>query len=120
MTGVGVDLVDVGRVQLYVEASPAFVEAAWTDREQEQCTGRPERWASRWAAKEAVMKALGVGLGRVRPDDIEILSDDEGKPAVLLHGKLRDAFPDALIMVSMSHEGPWAVAVAIATTKEQV
>lgn len=115
MTGIGVDLTDIRRVQRYVDASPSFLAMSWTDREQEQCAGRVDRLASRWAAKEAVMKALGTGLGRTSPDDIEILTDDTGRPAVHLLGDTAAAYADTDVKVSMTHEGPWAMAVAIAT-----
>lgn len=115
MNGIGVDLTDIRRVQRYVDASPSFLAMSWTDRELEQCAGRVDRLASRWAAKEAVMKALGTGLGRTSPDDIEILTDDTGRPAVHLLGDTAAAYADTDVKVSMTHEGPWAMAVAIAT-----
>ncbi|HVF05234.1 MAG TPA: holo-ACP synthase [Frankiaceae bacterium] len=115
MTGIGVDLADIRRVQRYVDASPSFLAMSWTDREQEQCAGRADRLASRWAAKEAVMKALGTGLGRTSPDDIEIVTDDTGCPAVHLLGDTAAMFAGTDVQVSMTHEGPWAMAVAIAT-----
>ena len=93
MTGIGVDLADVRRVQCYIDASRA-PGGAWTDREQEQCAGRADRLASRWAAKEAVMKALGIGLGQTSPDHIEIITDSTGRPAVHLHGTTGEAFAD--------------------------
>lgn len=116
MTGIGVDLTDIRRVQCYVDASPSFLSMSWTDREQEQCAGRVDRLASRWAAKEAVMKALGIGLGQTSPDDIEIVTDDTGRPAVHLLGDTAAAFTGTDVTVSMTHEGPWALAVAIAAT----
>lgn len=115
MTGIGVDLTDIRRLRRYVDASPSFLAMSWTDREQEQCAGRVDRLASRWAAKEAVMKALGAGLGRTRPDEIEIVSDDTGRPAVHLLGDTAAAFAGTNVMVSMTHEGPWAMAVAMVT-----
>lgn len=115
MTGVGVDLVDVRRLQRYLDASPAFLTMAWTDREQQQCAGRADRLAGRWAAKEAVMKALGIGLGQTAPDHIEIFTDDDGCPAVHLLGTTGETFFTTDVQVSITHEGPWALAVAIAT-----
>lgn len=115
MTGIGVDLTDIRRVRRYVDASPSFVVIAWTDREREQCQGRVDRLASRWAAKEAVMKALGTGLGRTSPDDIEIVTDDAGRPTVHLLGDTAALFPSTDVKVSMTREGPWSIAVAIAT-----
>jgi hypothetical protein len=47
MTGIGVDLADIRRVQRYVDASPSFLAMSWTDREQQECAGRVDRLAGR-------------------------------------------------------------------------
>lgn len=114
MTGIGVDLTDIRRIKRYVDASPGFLTMSWTEREQEECAGRADRLASRWAAKEAVMKALGTGLGQTRPDHIEIVTDVTGRPVVRLLGRTGETFAEMDVQVSMTHEGPWAMAVAIA------
>ena len=68
LAGIGVDLVDVGMFEeLLVSGGAAFLDIGWTEGEQRDAEGSPERLAARWAAKEAVMKALGRGLGEVDP-----------------------------------------------------
>ena len=74
--GIGVDLVDVEELQqLVAEGGEEFVRDYWTDKERAEVAGDPmERLAGRWAAKEAVMKALGIGVGEVDPIDIEVVT----------------------------------------------
>jgi holo-[acyl-carrier protein] synthase len=114
---VGVDLVDVDRLARMVAMSgEAFIETAWTAGERSYCSGRIDRFAARWAAKEATMKALGAGLGEIDPLDIEIRSVEGSAPDILLH---RGALELAGRMgiegwgVSLSHEGRMAVAFVI-------
>lgn len=118
--GVGIDLVDLADVEQLVDAGgTAFLESAWTAGERHECEGSIERLAARWAAKEAVMKALGEGLGRLNPLDIEVrLEPGTGAPQVQLH---RHALARARVeairgwFVSLCHENGWAAAIAIAT-----
>lgn len=117
LIGIGVDLVMINRIQRHTAVSPAFAEAAFTTRERHDCAGRPDRLAGRWAAKEAVMKALNIGLGDVDPLDIEIASAADGRPDVALHraAAARAAAAGATrVTVSISHDGPYAVAFAAA------
>ena len=103
-----------------VEAGGAeFVESAWTAGERDECEGSIERLAARWAAKEAVMKALGEGLGQLSPLDIEVrLDPDTGAPQVQLHRSALVRAHDQAIcgwFVSLCHENGWAAAIAVAT-----
>ncbi len=77
----------------------------------------PQRLAARFAAKEAVMKSLGVGRRGVGWQAIEIATDAQGKPTVRLHGAahhIAEALGVAEILVSLSHTGDVAVASAVA------
>jgi holo-[acyl-carrier protein] synthase len=117
--GVGIDLVDLADVEQLVEAGGTeFLESAWTRCERDECEGSIERLAARWAAKEAVMKALGAGLGQLSPLDIEVsLDHDTGAPQVRLHRHALARAHDRAIcgwFVSLCHENGWAAAVAIA------
>jgi holo-[acyl-carrier protein] synthase len=116
--GAGIDLVDLGSfASLYETGGEAFLANGWTNAEQHDAHGSPERLAARWAAKEAVMKALRCGLGDLDPLDIEILTEPDGAPCVVLH---RNALAAAAALgvsrwhVSLCHEDGWAVALAIA------
>jgi len=78
---------------------------------------RPQRLAARFAAKEAVMKSLGVGWRGVGWQTIEIRTDPQGKPTVVLHGSARRVADDlgiAEVLVSLTHSGALAVASAVA------
>ncbi len=115
----GVDLVDVYRVAQLIEAGgDTFVSDVWTEAEQAYCEGSPERLASRWGAKEAAMKALGIGFPDVSLRDIEVTSSVGHQPGLHLHGAAATA-AEALGLsdwsVSVSHEGGLAVAFVIGT-----
>jgi holo-[acyl-carrier protein] synthase len=120
LAGVGVDLVDLADVEQLIEAGgTAFLESAWTAGEREECVGSTERLAARWAAKEAVMKALGEGLGQLSPLDIDVrLDPDTGAPRVQLYRHALSRAHDQAIggwFVSLCHENGWAAAIAVAT-----
>lgn len=114
----GVDLVDCDRMRQMLEEDPAFLEIAFTEREQADCSVDPARLGARWAAKEAVMKVLGKGIGAVSPRDIEIRSEPDGAPTLGLTGSAQH-FGNEMgatdWSVSLSHEGGFAVAFVIAT-----
>ena len=78
---------------------------------------RPQRLAARFAAKEAVMKSLGVGWRGVGWQTIEIRTDPQGKPEVILHGsaqRLAEELGVDEVLVSLTHSGALAVASAVA------
>ena len=107
IVGLGTDLVEVARIQRAME-NPRFVEKILTAREREICT-TPARVAGRWAAKEAIAKAVGIHLTW---QQVEILPDEVGAPRVTIHSSYFD--PCRLrIHVSISHERTHAMAVAI-------
>jgi len=91
--GLGVDVVDLERFEGILARRPSFVGRVFTSDERAYCeqakapTKRVERYAARFAAKEAVMKALGVGLGSFAFHDVEIGRADSGDPTLTLHGK---------------------------------
>lgn len=116
--GAGIDLVNLAAfAALHETGGAAFLENGWTDAEQRDAQGSLERLAARWAAKEAVMKALRRGLGDLDPLDIEILTEPSGAPDVVLH---RNALAAAAALgivrwhVSLCHEDGWAAALAVA------
>jgi holo-[acyl-carrier protein] synthase len=119
----GTDLVDIAAFQRRVERSRNdFVGRYWTERERQHAGSRIESFAVRWAAKEAVMKALGVGIGKVDPTDIEIITRGH-QPAVQLHrNAAREAEQLNLTQwaVSLTHEGGWAMAFVVALGGNQI
>lgn len=116
--GIGLDLVDVQVLTgLIAEGGQAFLDACWTPTEQADAHRDPERLAGRWAAKEAVMKCLGTGIGDVEPTDIEILTLPSGAPTVSLRAQaaaVADARQLEGWLISITHENGWAAAIAVA------
>ena len=114
---VGVDMIEIGRVAAVFERHPRrFLERVFTPEEAAFCRGRVQELAARFAAKEAVMKALGTGARSVAWRDIEVLPDRRGKPLVYLYGgaerRAEEIGLDA-IDVSLSHLNDFAVAVVV-------
>ena len=115
--GIGIDLVEIHRMKKAVE-NPLFVQRVFTPAEQVYCNSRGRQgaasYAARFAAKEAVMKALGTGLsGGGTWQDVEVLPDDQGKPVMKLTGyfaQLAESLGVAQIFVSISHAQEYAVA----------
>ena len=121
IVGLGLDIAESDRVQAAITRhGPAFLERIYTPREVAYCErhkNKYERYAARFAAKEAAMKALGTGwrLG-VRWRDIEVANAPSGKPTLNLEGVARQ-FADGLgvkeISLSITHSGNLALAQVI-------
>lgn len=116
---VGVDVVSVPRLtKLVTEGGSAFLARGWTSDECIDTDGDPERLATRWAAKEAVMKCLGLGISDLDPHDIEIVSSESGAPSAVLRDSAAErarSLGIAKFHVSASHESGWAMAIAVAS-----
>ena len=121
----GIDIVHIPRVQrLLATYADRFIQRVFTPHEIATCNGRVSAFAARWAAKEAVAKLLGVGIAglgggadAVRFHDIEIIRLPNGKPHVSLHGRAHEsAQAQSLVTfdISLSHDGEYAVASAVA------
>lgn len=114
----GVDLLELERWRdVHARHGARFLDRIYTAREQDYCGDRNQELAARFAAKEAVMKALGTGVRGVGWREIEILANARGKPVVLLHGRAR-ARANRLgfdrVEISMTHEREMACAFATA------
>jgi holo-[acyl-carrier protein] synthase len=116
--GIGVDIVDVARIERLVDEDRAFVTRVFSSDEISQCEGasRPaECYAARWAAREACAKALG-GIPEGRWRDIRVVRRDE-RPEIELDGVARERAEQLgarRILVSFSHEHDHAVACCLA------
>ncbi|MGH9292891.1 MAG: holo-ACP synthase [Acidimicrobiales bacterium] len=120
MIGVGVDVVEIERVRSVLERRPRLAARVFSASERELAAGRADpvpSLAARFAAKEAAMKALGVGLGGVDFADLEIVSAPGGAPRLRVSG--RAAARAGLLgvsswHVSLSHGRQVAAAVVVA------
>jgi len=118
--GIGVDLVELDRFRLALDRTPGLLERVFTEGEQDYALRKrdpTERLAVRFAAKEAVMKAMGVGIGEVRLRDIEVVRADSGRPSILLHGSAADMAAAMGIVewkITMTHTARAAEAIAVA------
>lgn len=122
--GVGVDIVEVERIERAITRwGEAFVRRIFTAREVERAAAPivvGPRLAARFAAKEAVMKALGVGWRDLSWREIEIANDPLGRPVVHLHGaalRIADQLGVTSVLVALSHTHLHAVANAVAIGK---
>jgi holo-[acyl-carrier protein] synthase len=119
--GVGTDLVDLDRFRQAAERTPGILTRYFTEDERayaERRTDPTERYAARFAAKEAVMKALGVGLGACELAEIEVVRQDSGAPELVLHGKAAALAEERGVTawhLSLTHTDTAAHAIAIAT-----
>jgi len=119
---VGVDLVEIARIDRAIGRwGDRFLQRVYTPAEIAHCRGRVPELAARFAAKEAVSKALGVGIwwqGGIGWTDVEVRQDRLGKPEVSLSGRAAEraqALGLHVWAVSLSHSEEQAIAVAVAT-----
>lgn len=123
--GIGIDMVDVGRIERAIKRhGGAFEKRVFTDSELDYCNRmkRPGmHLAARFGVKEAVMKAFGTGWsGGVSWKDVEVLRGESGRPEVVLTGRLReiaDGMGGVETLVSFSHDGGYAIAQALIKKK---
>jgi holo-[acyl-carrier protein] synthase len=118
----GVDIVEVDRIKDSIEKyGESFLKKVFTDKEVEYCESRKvskyQSYAARFAAKEAVSKAFGTGIGAdVSLNEIEIAKDEKGKPYVILSGNAKEFFrkmKGEKISISLSHTRQNAIAYVI-------
>jgi len=123
MLTTGVDLVEIARVKRIVERYAArFFQRVFTPTEIRYCRGRVPELAARFAAKEAVSKALGVGVRMMARDgiawqEVEVVGDERGKPVVRLSGSAAERAAHLGLTewsVSLSHTREYAIAFVVA------
>ena len=120
LIGIGIDTVEVPRFARVAARTPGIISRIFTDDERAYCERRrnpTERYAARFAAKEAVMKAMGVGVGACKWREIEVAKARSGQPSVVLTGGAA-AIADRLGVegwrLSLTHTASVAEAVAVA------
>jgi holo-[acyl-carrier protein] synthase len=123
IVGIGLDLVKIDRIRSIAERWQArFLDRLYTKAERRYCLARPSPYASfagRFAAKEAVLKALGTGWSDgIRWQDIQVLNDRTGQPRATVTGRVKTLMRRAgvtNIHISLSHDTDYAVAQAVLT-----
>lgn len=116
--GIGNDIIETLRIENAYEAHGSlFLSKLFTSSEIDYCLDRADtvqRLSGRFAAKEAVAKALGVGFGNMLSwHDFEIINDQKGKPQVVFFEKAKQTFENPKVLLSISHCKNYASAVAI-------
>ncbi len=120
VVGIGTDLVEVDRMRDLLSRRPRFVDRVFTTGERTYCEAAvdpSERFAVRFAAKEAVLKALGVGLGGADFSDIEVIRAESGKPDLRITGRAAALAEEQGIyrwLITMSHSESMAQAFVVA------
>jgi holo-[acyl-carrier protein] synthase len=120
VVGIGVDVVEVGRMRQVLARRPRFAERVFTERERAYAArfqDQAKPLAARFAAKEAAMKAMGVGLWKFPFHDVEVTKQRSGEPGYRLTGRAAELAASrgvTLIKLSLTHEDSVAVAFAVA------
>jgi holo-[acyl-carrier protein] synthase len=117
----GIDIIEIARIEKAIARwGEGFLRRVYTDPELRLYRKKLSSLAARFAAKEAVIKALGKPNGVVSLREIEILSDPSGKPLVHLYGEARNQAQDLglnKLAISLSHSREYAIALVAGETK---
>ena len=120
MLGIGTDLVECDRFRLALERRPRIAERLFSEAEREYAFRHREPvppLAARFAAKEAVMKAMSVGLWKFALRDVEVVRLPSGQPEVALHDKAAALAAERGVtqwLLTLSHTDGMAIAIAVA------
>ncbi|MDR2438181.1 MAG: holo-ACP synthase [Planctomycetaceae bacterium] len=126
--GIGTDIIECERIERMVQRHGShFTDRVFTEWEIQYCTDRKssdQHFAGRWAAKEAVLKALGTGwISGIAWTDVEIVNESSGAPRVQLHGgaaQIANEKQISEIQISISHCKSHAIAFAVALCKMKI
>ena len=122
MHTVGVDLIEIERIRATLDKfGERFLKRIYTDAEVTYCRGRVPELAVRFAAKEAVMKALGTGARGVGWREIETLAQRSGKPFVVLHGRAKaraERIGLKEMGISLTHSKEYGIASVVGEMNE--
>jgi len=117
LKGIGLDIVDVLRIKKVAKKwGDKFLQKVFTPAELAYCLKKKavyQSLAARFAAKEAAVKALGIGFQGVSWQEIEVINDSLGKPSLLLKGQAQERQGSGTILLSLSHCDTYAVAQVI-------
>ncbi len=123
--GIGVDMLEIERMERVLARRPNFARRVFTEEERAYCDARSrpaEHYAARFAAREAVVKALGTGFSQgVGFRDVSVARDESGRPRAVLTGRAAEVAREQgirEIALSISHTHDVAVANAIAVTDD--
>ena len=122
--GIGIDIIEIDRIEKVLKRTPRFLERNFTEKEIEyfkENNFRSESIAGNFAAKEAISKAIGTGIRGFNLKDIEVLRDHLGKPIVNTYNNLKEIcikYSVKEIKVSISHSENYAVANSLITTED--
>ncbi|MBB6218797.1 phosphopantetheine--protein transferase-like protein [Anaerosolibacter carboniphilus] len=122
--GIGIDIIEIERIVQAINRNNKFLERIFTDKEIayfKSANGSQSSIAGNFAAKEAVVKAIGTGIRGFKWRDIEVERDSLGKPSIQLYNQARDIVGERgidEILITISHSRDYAVAQAIAIGKE--
>lgn len=119
VVGIGVDIVAVGRLEKALERRPRLEARLFTARERADAGPGPvrvKRLAARFAAKEALLKALGTGLGDASWQEVSVMRLADGPPRLVLTGRILERARRLGVVrshLSLSHEGAYALAQVV-------
>ena len=122
MKAIGVDIVKNKRIAALIQKhGERFLNRVFTPQELSYCRGRVPSLAARWAAKEAMSKAFGTGIGDVAFKEIEVLVNPRGKPDIALRGKAKKLAQEmgfSHILLSLSHTDDSAIAFVVVGSRQ--
>jgi holo-[acyl-carrier protein] synthase len=121
IVSIGIDIIEVARIREVLLRTPRFGERVFTAAERTYCDSRgavaAQHYAARFAAKEAMLKALQTGWrGGIGWQDVEIAARDSGAPYLIMHGAVKDLFNSSgatTAHLSMSHTTEHAIAQVV-------
>ncbi len=108
MTRIGTDIAYTPRFEKLSEHLKEMLFTPYERSEAEKRAKKGEYWSSRFAAKEAYVKALGTGFDGIQPEDIEVRNEENGKPYLLIRGERKNN-----VQISLSHDGDYSVAFVL-------
>jgi holo-[acyl-carrier protein] synthase len=123
--GIGVDMLEIARMERVIKRRPSFLKRVFTDEERAYCDSfaRPaEHYAARFAAREAVLKALGTGFADgIGIKDVSVRNNEAGRPVAVLTGRAAEIAAEQGVQevaLSLSHTHEVAVANAVLVTED--
>lgn len=123
--GIGVDMLEIARMERVIKRRPSFLRRVFTEEERaycESCAHPAEHYAARFAAREAVLKALGTGFSDgIGLKDVSVANDEFGRPMAVLSGRAAEIAEEKGVQevaLSLSHTHEVAVANAVLVTEE--